>query len=441
MLKTGELLWFIALMIPLAVAGCAPAQSPATSADGLDYVGRVQVAQEEAAFQLTRLERQHLTLPDNTSFFTDAARVAWQFVERYYRPTTGLTTPLGSYQFATLWDIGSMLGALYSARALELIDDDLYQTRLRKILQTLDTMPLYDGKVFNKSYDTRTAAMVHHDRGLSGKGLGWSAIDLGRLLIWLKIVGRDNAETEKLTEAIVGRNDFSRVVRSGYLWGESVRQEYQEGRIGYEQYAAQGFALWGFRAEDALNLNRNALPLSVMGQTLPADLRRWDRLTSEPFVLMGLELGWDRQTAEVVRRLLLAQERRYQKTGAITIAAEDAVDVEPHFFYYYCLYAGGKHFAIDVQDRRSSVEGPRWVSTKSAFAFHALMPTRYTDLAVQRLRNAQSSGGWASGVYERTDQSTGNLNINTAAVILSAALYDKLGQPLLPSARRLLTSN
>jgi hypothetical protein len=67
------------------------------------------------------------------------------------------------------------------------------------------------------------------------------------------------------------------------------------------------------------------------------------------------------------------------------------------------------------------------------------MPTSYTDLAVQRLRNAQSSGGWASGVYERTDQSTGNLNVNTAAVILSAALYDKLGQPLLPSARSLLT--
>ena len=83
-----------------------------------------------------------------------------------------------------------------------------------------------------------------------------------------------------------------------------------------------------------------------------------------------------------------------------------------------------------------AVEGPRWVSAKSVFAFQALMPTAYTNLALQRIGKAQSPAGWGSGVYEESGESTANLNINTAAVILSAALMDQRGEPLLADARR-----
>ena len=38
--------------------------------------------------------------------------------------------------------------------------------------------------------------------------------------------------------------------------------------------------------------------------------------------------------------------------------------------------------------------------------------------------------GWASGVYERGG-STNVPNINTAAVVLEAALFERLGRPLL----------
>src|SRR5207247_5064522 len=97
----------------------------------------------------------------------------------------------------------------------------------------------------------------------------------------------------------------------------------------------------------------------------------------------------------------------------------------PPFCFYYGLYTNGRDWGIDVQDRDAAVEGPRWVSTKSAFAFHALMPTQYTDLVLQRLGKAESAGGWASGIYERSGESTGNLNITTTAVILSAALVNQ----------------
>src|SRR5205814_1926049 len=116
-------------------------------------------------------------------------------------------------------------------------------------------------------YDTATGGMVDHRQGPRGKGIGYSTTDLGRLLIWLKIVSADDAATSELAEKVVARQNFSRIIKNGYLRGEDYdsigAHTYQEGRIGYEQYAAQGFALWGFRAEKALNLKENALPVFV----------------------------------------------------------------------------------------------------------------------------------------------------------------------------------
>ena len=45
-------------------------------------------------------------------------------------------------------------------------------------------------------------------------------------------------------------------------------------------------------------------------------------------------------------------------------------------------------------------------------------------------RAAEGGGGWGSGVYEGTGEPTGGHNLNTAAVILEAALYSATGRPL-----------
>jgi len=398
---------------------------------------RVRAEQGEARLELQRLSARHLRWPDDRAVFADAARRAWAFVRGHEEPATGLVTAIPGYPYATIWDIGSMLAAIYSARALGLIDDAAYATRISRILGTLARLPLYDDRVFNMAYHTRTGGMAGRAPAPVGEW-GWSTTDLGRLLIWLKIIAGDIRFAQR-AEAVVQRNDFDAAVRGGYLWSEVLDERrhprtYQEGRIGYEQYAARGFALWGYRAEKALNLRANAVPIVVMGQTLYADVRRWDRLTSEPFVLWGLELGWDGAAAALARRILLAQEARYRATGVVTIAGEDALNVPPHYFYYYCLYANGRAFALDVQNARAVVDAPRWVSTKSAFGFHALIPSGYTAVALRALRRAATPNGWASGVDEATWESTGVLNLNTAAVILTAALVHERGEPLLPHA-------
>jgi hypothetical protein len=232
-----------------------------------------------------------------------------------------------------------------------------------------------------------------------------------------------------------------RIIVGGYLHGEDLDhtgapRRYQEGRIGFEQYAARGFALWGASPTRALRLHENSVPITVMDLPLPGDIRGDDRITSDPLVLIGLELGWDPDIEEFALQFMRVQEARYRKTGVVTLTGEDAINVAPHFFYYYCAFTNGKAFGVDVQDRRAVVDGPRWVSAKAAFAWHVLRPTAYTDLAVRTVSGARSSHGWGSGVYEGSHEPTGASNINTAAVILTAALVHAHGGPVLRDQSR-----
>ena len=239
---------------------------------------RVEAEQTQSIDSLSAFERKRMAWPEDRKIFLDAANEAWAFVEGNYQPATGLISPIPGYTYATIWDIGSMIEALYSAHGLGLIDDARYAARIDAILSTLLRVRLSDNRVFNKTYDTRTGTMPAADGGRAGVAGGWSATDLGRLLIWLKIVGTGGAFDRK-AEAVVRRIDFNAVVKSGYLWGANRDSagrlnSYLEGHIGYEQYAARGFALWGHRAEKALSLKENALPISVMRQPLIADFRR-----------------------------------------------------------------------------------------------------------------------------------------------------------------------
>ncbi|MEX2280864.1 MAG: DUF3131 domain-containing protein [Gemmatimonadota bacterium] len=368
--------------------------------------------------------------------YTQAAALAWRQFDRLWQNSTGLASATPDYHKLTSWDIGSVLAALYSGRQLELIDQREYDRRLKRTLQTLRTMPLFEGGVFHKIYFASTAKMAGRSGAVSSKGYGWSATDLGRLLTWLRIIADQEPAHRAEVERIVERMNFRKVVSGGYLRGQHTGSrgqpwQFQEGRIGYEQYAARGFALWGQPVDSALDLARHARPIVVLGQPLLADARGLDRITSEPFILAGLETGWTPAMRELAINVLGAQEARYRETNLITIVSEDAVGVPPHYFYYYCVYCNGKPFMIDVTDPGKFLDKPRWVSTKAAFAWHVLLPGDYTRLALDYAVKARTPNGWASGVFEGTGKPTNTHDINTAAIILEAAAFRKLGRPFL----------
>jgi hypothetical protein len=382
------------------------------------------------------------TRADEDRIFNEAARAAWAHVDRNYHPATGLVNAQPTWAYPTAWDIASALASFYSARGLGYISDAEYQKRASQLLATMKKARLYNGIAYGRNYDAKTGELVGPDQKPHANGTGWSAMDLGRLLVVLGIVARQDPSLAEAARAVATRVDGSKVVKGGYLIGTEVNpktkkpESYQEGRLGYEQYAAAGFALWDLRPSNALNARPNLAKAKVLGIPIPADRRGLDRLTSEPFIMHGLELGWNAEMREMAWQTLSAQAARFMKTGQITMASEDAINQPPHYFYYYCVYCSRKPFVINVHTPGVDLNGPRWLSTKAAFAWHALLPSGYTWKAVEAVRPAlNAKTGWASGVFEGSRKSTDTYTLNTAALILEAALYRKTGKPLMEQSR------
>lgn len=378
---------------------------------------------------------------DDDRIYDEGARRAWTWIDRNYRPATGLIRATDHYALVTAWDIGSGLLALYSARELGLLPEADYNVRMTRALRTLQTMALYDSAAYSRFYSAETGLMHGRNERVTEVGNGWSATDLGRLLSALKVVASNHPRFQPAVDSVVHRFNYARLIKDGYLMGEDLRangriSQYTEGRLGYEQYAAQGFAVWGQRAERALDMTTNARPVTVEGVTLQSDRRGSDRITSEPFILGALELDlWGDPLNQQARGVLAAQEARYRRTHQITMVSEDAIPVAPYHFYYYTVFHDGRPWVIDAQAPMAGVRVARWMSTKAAFAWHALHPSEYTRLALRAVVDGhRGQQEWSSGVYEESGRPTGAPNINTNAVILEAALYRKQGRRLFTEA-------
>jgi hypothetical protein len=431
-MRTGSLIASLVLGASLTSSAARPpspaAAPPPTAAAPLAVETQGAASPADTGRVLARSDR---------ALLMDAARTAWTYVDAQYQPATGLVNSVVEYRYATVWDIGSGLAALYCADQLDLLEGDEYDRRMRRALRTLREADLFDDGAFNKNYATATGRMAGRNgrEDAAGNGYGWSALDLGRLLLWLKIIAHNQPQYAGEIQQIVDRLDMRRLVEGGYLRGEDLSPEngrkrrYQEGKLGYEQYAALGFAAWGARADSALSLAANTYPIEVLGVPLLAD-RRGGRLTSEPFLMMGMETGWTPEMRELAWRLLAAQEERWRRTGDITIASEDALN-RPPYFLYYSVWDDGKVFAVEPPAGAPSGPTPRTVSTKAAFAWHALLPSAYTWKAVERVSGARTPRGWGAGVFESDGRISGGENVNTAAMVLEAALYVTRGKPFL----------
>lgn len=374
-------------------------------------------------------------------YFDQAAKAAWAQINAHYYSATGLANAQPDWQYPTSWDIASTLAAYYAARGLGYISDADYKTRAGKLLETMAKARMYNGIAYGRNYDAQTGELVGPDQKPHPSGTGFSAMDIGRLLVVLGIVAKQDPDLAPAARAVASRINNKKMIRNGYLIGTELNKKgkpeaYQEGRLGYEQYAASGFALWNMQASGALNASANAGKGTVLGIPITTDKRGFDRLTSEPFVMKGLELGWTNEMREMAWQTLSAQAARFEQTGQITIASEDGIKLAPHYFYYYCVYCSGKPFVINIHSPGVDLNEPRWISTKAAFGWHALLPSSYTWQAVQAVKPAlDPKVGWASGVYETSNKSTETYTLNTAAIILESALYRKTGKPLIEQAR------
>jgi hypothetical protein len=368
------------------------------------------------------------------------ARIAWAYFENETDPRTGLARSVAGFPSATLWDTASYLLALLSARELELVDKRTFDLRLAKALVALEQLPLYDGKLPNKSYQTATLEMTDYEAKATPSGIGWSAIDIGRLLVPLNIIAWQHPLHTPAARRVIARWDTAPLAREGQLvgmqaGGNGAPQAVQEGRHGYEQYAARTFALMGLDVEAALDWRNHLRLVEVQGVPVCADDRNpqefgaQNHVVSEPYVLAGLEFGWTRSARECAWRAYRAQEARFRATGIPTAVSEDHVDRAP-YFVYNSIWNAGRPWAT-VTEKGEDAAALRTLSVKAAFGWHALLRTDYTAELVKRVAALHDPAkGWYAGLYEEGGQPNRALTANTNAVVLESLAYTARGRLL-----------
>lgn len=367
----------------------------------------------------------------------EAARIAWRYFERNTFPATGLVASVEGYPSTTTWDLGSSILAALAARELGLLPAPALEARLSVVLGTLETLPLFEGELPNKAYDARTARMTDYANRPAPSGVGFSAVDLGRLVSALVAVGDLHPPARARVERVLARWNTCRLVAGGELHGvhrdaEGRLAVLQEGRLGYEQYAAKALALLGLDAARARSYAPHLAALEVLGVAVPHDARdraRYgavDALVSEPWALDALEFGLDDAALPLARRVFEVQKRRWQTTGIPTALSEDHVDRPPWFVYDAIVANGTAWQTVDPEGR--AVDGLRGLSTKAAFALAAL----HADDPYARILRGAIDGardparGWFAGLYERGGPNRA-LTANTNAVVLEAILFRRRG--------------
>ena len=397
-------------------------------------------AQQPAAQAATNQATQSALSAQERQLYLDAARSSWTFVNSITEASTGLARAHARYSFVTLWDIAGVIASNYAARDLGFINDATYDSHITRILATLSTVDLFENTAFNRIYDAKTGRMV--DNGspakLSNIGAGYSSVDIGRLLIWLRVISiRDPKYAAQATQ-IVRRLNFRKLLDDGRLHAVDVapdgrsRDDFLEQEIGYQQYALSGFAMWGARVDrDALDVQSDVAKIKIYDVPLLTNNSGNDRVMSEPFIMIGMETGFrSPQLARQASQVLAAQQARYQKTGIVTAVTEDAMPDPPYYFYYYSLWHDDRPFIVEGPGKNKEVNRPRWVSSKAAFGWNAVFPSAYTQLLLRTVQPAGTASGWSGGVYEGTDKSTGIPSLNTAAIIMESALFRIKGRPL-----------
>jgi hypothetical protein len=371
---------------------------------------------------------------------TESARAAWAYFENNIQPETGLANSVAGYPNTTMWDTASFLLAGVAAERLGILPTQDFDAIMGRALESLAALPLFDGKLPNKAYDTRSLAMVNYANEPTEEGIGWSALDIARALVPLQVLMRDYPQHAAAAAAVLDRWDLSAAVQDGVLMGALPGEDgyslVQEGRLGYEQYGAKGFALWGFPISEALRPETHLEWAEVEGIEVPSDRRDPEELgalaptVSEPYILAALEYGWDGRLADLAWRVYRAQEARHGETGILTAVTEDHLDRDPRFIFS-SVVADGEPWAV-LTDAGEKAEEFRLLSTKAALGWDALYGTPYTTQLVEAVAGLRTPEGWLAGTYEATGEPNAVLAANTNAVVLEALHYRAFGPILNP---------
>lgn len=358
------------------------------------------------------------------------ARVAWQYYVNNTQPN-GLANAHDGEPWLSLWSVGSYLFSVIAAKQLNILTADEFDERITAALFTLGQLTLNPQGL--------PAAYYHADTlQILGKSDA-SAIGMGRLLNALQTLlwrypqhaaaVRDLFNQWKVG-ALIENNTASQAAAPLHHW--ALATDEPRNSFGYRLYASHTLRLIDSAAGLAItNPPQGQQMIDIDGIMVPDEGLRtpWGRqpsLISLPYLLTGLELGFDAQSAEITWRIMQIQQRRQnlrvRKPPISTDYAEPAPD-----------------FTNTLPDRQplqkstlrdSTPEQTAITSTRTAFAWYALFRNGWSEALRLQVQKLQVPGkGWQRGL--NPDGSNNNtVDADTNAIVLESLAYIARGQML-----------
>ncbi|QDA35918.1 DUF3131 domain-containing protein (plasmid) [Paracoccus liaowanqingii] len=385
----------------------------------------------------------------------EMARIAWRYFENNHQPQSGLVNSTHNYPSVTLWDTASYLAGLIAAHSFGLVEDAEAEERLRSVLSTLEHIQLFRNECPNKAYNTQTVQLVNYVN--QPAEIGCSAIDMGRMLIWLRIVQQRYPQFEEVPNRIVRRWNFCGLVQEpGVTYGTALAEDgsvryLQEGRLGYEEYAAKGFSLWGFDVSTALEPEPYET-IWLYGVEVAYDSRdprilgAHNYVVSESYALGGVEFGWDYFDGGQIedwlprfaQNIYTVQERRFEATGIVTARTEHQLSEAP-YFVYDTIFSNGRPWATMTEGGEFMPQLSA-VALKGALGLWALWDTPYTDMIFDLIKpQFDPELGFYEGIFEEGGEPIRTQTSNNNGIMLETLLFKTEG-PLLKDLTRVPTA-
>jgi hypothetical protein len=347
--------------------------------------------------------------------------------------------------------MGDEVAALVIARRFGIIDGRDFDRRMSRLVDYLNWMPLGPDGMHNLFYDPNTGATLGGD--LQPGVAGWSAVDTGRLLLWLRIAAAAHPEFAPFI-----RNGVARLsvcpIRSpeGRLQaartGAEGLQVFPATSRGYDAYAVQGYRAWGLdvplpAAPEAFDF---AIEIEGVQFPLAEDVGNQPPVMTTPPAYLGLELGLEplgnpeeevaggRTAQALMDALHEVQASRYASTGLFTARADYQRSDDPYEIISTILDDG---YRFSVTDRGGAARPDRaLISTRAVFALSSLYESDYAASLAALLEPLRDPGrGWFEGRYETSGAVETTRTSATNAFVLEALAFQRLG-PLFPEEAR-----
>ncbi|WP_299494611.1 DUF3131 domain-containing protein [uncultured Shewanella sp.] len=346
---------------------------------------------------------------------------AQRFMNDNWNDKTGFIDSVNGYTQTTMWDVGSAISGILALDALGVTDNALTQIRLEKLLSTLMNMPLYDDKLPNRQYNTVTGEPSGPYSRSSRHGNGWSALDLGRLYIWLAIIKQQKPLLVQQVDKVTNKWQLSYAVKDETLFGIkfTAKGEHfrQEGRLGYLQYAAKGYQLAGLNVDSAYDCDELG-EVQVEGHSLLIDERNLPFFTLDPYLLYAIEVGFTQACWFQLSTLYQLHKQHYQRFEQLKVYAEDSLNRKPWFLYNNIFYQGYAWWSVSSSGQSVPKANTQIFSNKAAFAMSVLFDDDYAKLlAEQVIKHSLKHQHVPTGIFSDGKANIA-YNINTNALIL-----------------------